>query len=266
MMRCAMAIVAPTTRTYLCADALFRLGRSGLATIADDRDGETERSFPDALRSACAMFALNAPSLLACDTQRAEGNVGTIYGMAHVPCDTHMREILEPVSPASLRPLCKRVFRQLQRGKALAAMVCLDGHALLARDGTGDFSSPAVHGASCLHTVHRNGSITSAHQRLGVAIIHPDVRAVMPLMPEPIITQDGTANNDGARNAAKRCIATLRQDHPHLKCIITADSLRANAPTSRRCTSMGCMISSGSKTASRPLSSHRCRRPNTLGA
>jgi hypothetical protein len=31
---------------------------------------------------------------------------------------------------------------------------------------------------------------------LGAAIIHPDVREVIPLMPEPIIKQDGTAKND----------------------------------------------------------------------
>ena len=49
-------------------------------------------------------------------------------------------------------------------------------------------------------------------------------------MPEPIITQDGTENNDGERNAAKRFITHLRQDHPPRKGIVTEDSLRANAP------------------------------------
>jgi hypothetical protein len=32
-----MSIVAAKARKYLCADALFRLVRSGFATIADDR-------------------------------------------------------------------------------------------------------------------------------------------------------------------------------------------------------------------------------------
>ena len=35
-----------------------------------------------------------------------------------------------------------------------------------------------------------------------------------------IVRHDGTAKNDGERNAAKRFIAKLRQDHPHLKCIV----------------------------------------------
>jgi Transposase DDE domain len=53
---------------------------------------------------------------------------------------------------------------------------------------------------------------------------------VIALMPEPIIKQDGTDKNDCERNAAKRLIAKLRQDHPHLKVIVTEDSLSSNAP------------------------------------
>jgi hypothetical protein len=65
---------------------------------------------------------------------------------------------------------------------------------------------------------------------LGAALIHPDKREVMPLMPEPIIKQDGTEKNDCERNAAKRFITKLRQDHPHLKVIVTKDGLSSNAP------------------------------------
>jgi hypothetical protein len=49
-------------------------------------------------------------------------------------------------------------------------------------------------------------------------------------MPEPIVNRDGADKNDCERNAAKRFVAKLRQDHPHLKCIVTEDSLRSNAP------------------------------------
>jgi hypothetical protein len=141
-----------------------------------------------------------------------------------------MREILDPLSPKWLRPLFKSVFRPLQRGKALEPMTFLDGHYLLALDGTEYFSSKTIHCASCLHRVHRNGSITYAHQMLGAAIIHPDQRAVIPLMPEPIMNCDGTDKNDCERNAAKRFVAKLCQDHPHLKFIVTEDSLSSNAP------------------------------------
>ncbi len=222
-----MSIVAPKGRKHLSADALFRLVRSSFANITDARGEEVEIPLTDALMSAFAMFSLKSPSLLAFDKQRIEGNLETIYGIPRAPCDTRMRERLDPVSPESLRPSFTSVFRQLQRGKALEDMVFLDGHYLVALDGTGYFSSPTIHCASCLQKVHRNGSITYYHQMLGAALIHPDFREVIPLMPEPIIKQDGTEKNDGERNAAKRFIAKLRQDHPHLKFIITEDSLRS---------------------------------------
>jgi hypothetical protein len=60
--------------------------------------------------------------------------------------------------------------------------------------------------------------------------MHPDRREVIPLMPEPIVKPDGMDKNDCERNAAKRFVAKLRQDHPHRKCIVTEDSLSANAP------------------------------------
>src|SRR5919202_778022 len=225
-----MAIVVPKVRQHLSADALFGLVRNGFAHIPDYRLSETDIPLADALMSAFAMFSLKAPSLLAFDKERAEGNLHTIYGIERVPCDTHMRTILDPVSPKVLRPVFKRVFRQVQRGKALESMTFLDGHYLLALDGTEYFSSKTIHCASCLHRVHRIGSITYTHQLFGAAIIHPDQRAVIPLMPEPIVTQDGTDKNDCERNAAKRFVAKLRQDHPHLKFIITEDSLSSNAP------------------------------------
>src|SRR2546427_7838963 len=225
-----MSIVVPPERKHLSADALFGLVRRGFANIPDYRLSDPDISLTDALMSAFAMFSLKSPSLLAFDKERAEGNLHTIYGIERVPCDTHMREILDPVSPEWLRPVFTSVFRQLQRGKALEPMEFLDGHYLLALDGTGYFSSQTIHCASCLQKVHRNGAITYFHQMLGAAIIHPDIREVIPLMPEPIVKHDGTEKNDCERTAAKRFVAKLRQDHPHLKFIVTEDSLSSNAP------------------------------------
>jgi Transposase DDE domain len=225
-----MATSAPNVRKYLSADALFGLLRSGFADIAEHRPGKPDISLTDALMSAFAMFSLKSPSLLAFDQERTEGNLQRVYGMERVPCDTAMREILDPVVPECLRPLFKQVFRALQRGKALEEMVFVEGHYLLALDGTGYFSSQQIHCASCLETHHRNGTVTYHHQMLGAALIHPDRREVIPLMPEPIVKQDGSEKNDCERNAAKRLIVKLRQDHPHLKVIVTEDSLSSNAP------------------------------------
>src|SRR5437879_13296057 len=106
-----MSIVAPPGRKHLSADALFRLVHSGFASLPDYRVGDVEIAFTDALMSAFAMFSLKAPSLLAFDKERAEGNLHTIYGIQRVPCDTRMREILDPISPKWLRPAFKPMFK-----------------------------------------------------------------------------------------------------------------------------------------------------------
>lgn len=45
-----------------------------------------------------------------------------------------------------------------------------------------------------------------------------------------MVQQEGADKKDGARHATKRLVAQWRQDHPHLKCLGTEDSLRAHAP------------------------------------
>jgi len=159
-----MSIVAPKARQHLSADALFRLGRSGFANIPEHRCDDVDIACTEARMSAFAMFSLKFPSLLALDKQRVEGNLDAIDGIERAPCDTHLRETLEPVSPESLRPSFQSVLRQLQRGKALEEMPCLAGHSFVALEGTGDCSSKTRHWVSCLHKGHRNGSITSSHQ------------------------------------------------------------------------------------------------------
>jgi hypothetical protein len=225
-----MANVAPQARQPLSADALFRVVHPGFDHIPDDRPADVDMTLSDVLMSAFALFARKAPSLLAFDKERAEGHWHPIYGLQRVPCDTDRRERLALVSPKWLRPVCTSVWRHLQRGKALEALPFLDGHSLLALDGTESVSSKTMHCASCFHRVPRNGSITYTPQLWGAAIIHPDQRAVMPRMPEPLVNRDGTSKHAGARQAAKRFVAKLRQDHPPLKCLGTDESRRAHAP------------------------------------
>jgi hypothetical protein len=235
-----MGVRAPKARKHLSADALFSIVRSLFATIRDDRRNEAVMTVTDALMAGFAMFSLKCPSLLDFDRQRADGNLQTIYGMERVPCDSYMRELLDPVAPDSLRPVFTGVFRQLQRGKALEAMVFFQGCYLLALDGTGYFSSKTIHCSSCLETHLRDGSITYSHQLLGAALIHPDRREVIPLMPEAILKQDGSEKNDCERTAAKRCLAQLRGDHPHLQVIVTEDGLSSNAPHIDTLQAYGC--------------------------
>jgi hypothetical protein len=232
-----MNISARKARKDLSADALFRLVRSGFDALPDSRASPAGIPLGDALMSAFAMFSLKDPSLLAFDQRRQNpnDNFRTVYGIQRVPCDTQMRAILDPVDPEVLRPLFGNVFRCLQRGKALEAFVYHDGHYLLSLDGTTYFSSGKIHCSACLEKRHRGGGITYSHQVLGASLVHPDLKEVIPLAPEPIInpdghTPDGDTKQDCERNATRRWLQQFRRDHPHLPVIVVEDSLSANAP------------------------------------
>src|SRR6267378_1569340 len=134
-----MGLIAPKARKHLSADALFGLLRNGFSKAPDHRSDGSKMAMADALMSGFAMFSLQCPSLLDYDKQRADANLKTIYGMQCPPCDSSMREVLDPLAPESLRPSFKAAFRQLQRGKALEEMVFFKGGYFLALDGTGYF-------------------------------------------------------------------------------------------------------------------------------
>lgn len=217
-------------RKHLSADALDALVRGSFAQVPDRRRPGSPIPLPDALMSAFAMFSLKDPSLLAFDQRRSDGNLKTLFGIGQIPSDTQMREILDEVDPERLRSVFGDVFRQLQRGKALEPYVFYAGAYLLSLDGTGYFSSPTIHCDSCQVKEHKDGTVTYQHQMLGAVIVHPDIREVIPLAPEPIQKQDGATKNDCERNAAKRLLPKIRRQHPHLKFIVIEDGLASNGP------------------------------------
>ena len=142
-----------------------------------------------------------------------------------------MRTILDEVDPEELRKPFKNIFSELQRGKVLERMVFFEGCYLLTLDGTGYFSSKKIFSDSCLEKVSKKtGETTYYQQMLGAAIVHPDFKEVVPFAPEFIVKQDGQNKNDCERNAAKRFLKKLKEDHPHLPLIITEDALSSNAP------------------------------------
>src|SRR5271156_161890 len=219
-------------RQHLSADALYRLVRSSLHGIAAPRSAAAALTLGDTLMAGFAVFALKEPSLLAFDQQRRsdEGNLKSLFGFQQIPSDTQMRTILDDVDPQLLRPAFASVFRQLQRGKALEPFVFFQGQYLLALDGTSYFSSEKIHCSSCLEKKSRNGKVAYSHQMLGAALVHPDLKEVIPLCPEPIIKQDGDTKNDCERNASRRFLAPFRREHPKLPVIVVEDALSANAP------------------------------------
>lgn len=221
-------------RKDLSAPGLLATVRGCFDRIGDHRKGGCAISLSDALMSGLAVFSLKCASLLQFDQHRQDPpiahNLRTLYRVQQVPCDSQMREIIDGVETKDLRPAFKAVFSQVQRGKGLEGYAYLGGHYLLSVDGTGHISSETIHCEQCCEKKKRNGQITYYHQLLGAAIVHPDKREVLPLAPEPITRQDGQTKNDCERNAAKRLLADVRREHPHLSLIVVEDALSANTP------------------------------------
>ena len=254
-----MALAPGEARKDLSADALFGSLRSRFASLPDPRSGEVEIPLDDALMSAFAMFSLKDPSLLAFDDRRRDpnDNFRTIYGINRVPCDSQMRAVLDPVDPAGRGPRSARSSVACNAARA-QRFVYLDGHYLVSLDGTTYFSSAKIHCPSCLVKQHRNGNITYSHQLLGATLVHPDLKEVIPLAPEPIIQQDGQTKNDCERNATRRWLKSFRQEHPHLPVIVVEDALIANAPHLATCVRLPRITSLASSRATTRFCSTTC--------
>lgn len=206
--------------------------------IKTEKKGVKNKTVRDALMSGIAMFSLKYPSLLQFDASRNEDviahNLKTLYGVEKPPSDTYMREVIDEVDPREVRTGFKALFNVLQKGKALQKLTYLNGHYLLSVDGTGHFSSSSIHCENCCEKHHRNGTITYHHNLIQGAIVHPEIKGVIPVCPEPILKQDGTTKNDCEMTATERFFNDYRREHPHLKTIVLQDALFGKAPHIRR--------------------------------
>lgn len=221
-------------RKHLSADGLLQVVRHCVGRAKLEKLIGTTYSWQDCVMSGLAIFGFKCASLLQFETIKETSmirrNLRSLYKVEKVPSDTCLRERLDRVSHRELRAPFKKIFAYLQRGKALESYRYVDNHYIIALDGTGQYSSDAVHCKNCCEKHHRSGEISYYHHMLGAVLVHPDKKVVIPLAPEPIIKGDGATKNDCERNASKRLLKDLRREHPHLKILIVEDSLASNYP------------------------------------
>lgn len=153
-----------------------------------------------------------------------------MFHLKEIPSDTQIREILDKTNSNLFRPVFKNFFSRLQRGKHLQKYQLFPGLVFCPVDGTQYFHSKTIHCDHCLTAKHKDGSISYSHKVLQAAVMHPDQKQVIPLMPEEIRNTDGMLKQDCENKAFKRLIPQIRKDHPRLGLIIGGDSLFANEP------------------------------------
>jgi hypothetical protein len=229
-------LASESFRKYLSAPGLLDIIHRQFAEIPDTRNFAREIRIPlkDHLMAGLAVFSLKCPSLLYFDKKRSDSviakNLKDLYHVESPPSDTYLRERLDEVNPDYLRSAFTKIFASLQRGKGLEEFQYLDGHVLIAGDGTGHFSSGSISCPHCCKKEYANGTVGYYHQMFGVCIVHPDKKNVIPLCPEVILNQGGNTKNDCERNACKRFLQNFRKEHPDLKAILLKDGLSSTAP------------------------------------
>ncbi len=203
--------------------------------LPDNRqEGKVTYRIHDTMMFGFACMYFQNPSLLQFQGQVKEDkhreNLKIHFDIKDSPQPTQMRTIIDNVASEELSPIFKEYFSRLQRGKHLEQYQIFDGLYICSIDGTQYFDSKNIECPNCLTTEHKNGTITYSHKVLQAAIMHPDMRQVIPLMPEEIINTDGSTKQDCETNAAKRLIPKIREDHPQLGIIIVGDDLFSKQP------------------------------------
>ena len=223
------------SKKHLSFSSLRKALSSRLTQLPDKRQAlKCDYRVHDAVMCGFACMYFQDPSLLQFQIQLRDrenrDNLMTLFDVQAIPESTQMRDLIDRVRSDQLNSVFKEYFFRLQRSKYLESYQIFPGLYICSIDGTQYFSSGKVHCESCLRTPHKNGDITYSHKVLQAAIMHPDMRQVIPLMPEEICNFDGSTKQDCETNAGKRIVPKIRKDHPQLGLIIVADGLFSKQP------------------------------------
>lgn len=74
-----------------------------------------------------------------------------------------MREIVDPVEPAKLKPLFNELFNEMQKANKLKQFQYFDDYYILSVDATGQFYSGKINCPECCIKTNRNGEINYYH-------------------------------------------------------------------------------------------------------
>lgn len=226
-----------------------------IATLINALRGHCKR-FPDKRRgdnltydmgdigmAAFSVFFMQSPSFLAhqqaLKTGRGKSNCQTLFGMDRIPTDNHIRDMLDPVEPTALFPLFGKVLDVLDKRGALRFFQRLDGHVLIALDGTEYFKSQKLGCPNCQTRKRSNGKTEHYHSMLSAAIVAPGHSRVLPLVPEFITPQDGYGKQDCENAAVKRWLEAHGSQYARLKPVYLGDDLMSRQPICEKVQEVG---------------------------
>jgi hypothetical protein len=209
--------------------------RNCCAAFPDKRKGgEAVYSMADIGLSAFAPFFMQSESFLqyqrALEAGHGRSNCQTLFGMACIPTDNHIRSMLDPADPALLQPCFDACLDALRRHGGFESFQRLDGRTLIALDGTEYFCSQKLSCPQCLTRRRSNGAVERYHSMLAATLVAPGHAMTLPLSPEFIAPQDGNEKQDCERAAAKRWLSAHGPRVAGLRPVYLGDDLFACQP------------------------------------
>jgi hypothetical protein len=211
--------------------------RATCAGLRDKRRGKNRRYLmADIGMAAFSVFFMQSPSFLAYQRQLADGyghgrsNCETLFGMTRIASDNHIRDILDPVKPASFDALFPRAVEVLEAGGGLPAFRRLGHRVLIAFDGTEYFRSTKLHCACCSTRKRSGGGTEYFHTLVAATLVAPGHNRVVPLQPEFVVPQDGHDKQDCESMAARRWLAAHGPSYARLNPVYLGDDLYSRQP------------------------------------
>ena len=240
-------------------DDLLSSLRTCFETFPDGRRGANgQYGMADFGMSAFSVFFMQSPSFLAHQRRMEEGhgrsNCQSLFGMGKIPSDNRIRDMLDPASPGLLNPLFFEIMSRLQGEQGgLDVFRRLEGHVLIALDGTEYFCSKEIDCPNCLTRRRGTSGTEYYHAMLGATLVAPGHDKVIPLPTEFIVPQDGAEKQDCENAAAKRWLTAHGPRYAALKPIYLGDDLFSRQPLCEAVTAAGGDFIFTCKPSSHPL-------------
>jgi len=215
-------------------DRLLGDVKDACAAFPDKRKSGGGYTMADIGLSAFSLFFMQSESFLSHQRSLEEGrktsNCQSLFAMAKIPTDNHIRAMLDPVHPSHLQGVFDSTVAVLREGGGMRAFQRLGERTLIALDGTEYFCSQKLGCSNCQTRKRANGKIESYHSMLAATIVAPGHAMVLPLMPEFIVKPDGAQKQDCERAAVKRWLAAHGERVRPLRPVFLGDDLFACQP------------------------------------
>ena len=216
-------------------EALQAILQQRVEQLPDRRKGRNPQSrMSDAALGAFGIFFTQSPSFLEyqrrLQANKGRNNARTLCGVTKIPCDNHIRTLLDPIAPSHFDPVFVEVFARLGQHHLFDSFRAFGRQLLVALDGTHYFASQAIHCHNCLTRQLSPGHTLYYHSAITPVVVCPGRSQVIALPPEYIMPQDGHDKQDCEQVASKRWLQKHAEAFAPHQVTLLGDDLYSKQP------------------------------------